>query len=82
MYGASNGEVMVVIQNISEENLEDITVYAATYGEGNTLTQVHSKTIDLDAGESLGVELSVGDNYKVFIWDKNKAPMYNTLTEN
>ncbi len=82
MHGASNGTVTVEVQNISDEDIENIIIRAVTYGEDNEVLKVDSDTMDLKAGERLGTEdLEVGEKYKVFIWDENLEPLYNTLEE-
>ena len=82
MHGASNGKVSVIVQNISDEDIENIIIRAVTYGEDNEVLKVDSETMDLKAGERLGTEdLEVGEKYKVFIWNENLDPFYNTLEE-
>lgn len=65
--------VTVTVTNDSAENISDIKVYAAALGADETVQNVASETISIEAGAPTDVTLNVGGNVKVFVWDSDTS---------
>ena len=72
-------ETVVKVENVSAEDIEDIKVYIASYSTSDEVVKAETKTVAVKASEFEDLTFNVGGDVKVFIWDENMTPMYNTL---
>ncbi|MGM9551380.1 MAG: BNR repeat-containing protein [Clostridia bacterium] len=72
----------VRIENLTDKDITNLKVYAASYNDDGEILNAMVKTVDITYEElTKTVSFDLGGNVKVFFWDDNMKPLHSTLSK-
>lgn len=75
----TESETVVKLENVSDTDVEDIMVYAASGSAEGIIYMIEAKKVTVKGNDFETVTFNTGGDVRIYIWDKTMVPVHDML---